>query len=259
MPPRASTRRQAAADAGAPLPPTHPESRLKPTSTPMRPRSLLTKTAPPPPPAQPHQKAAFVTVGTTVFDVLVAAVDDPALASALAARGFTHLAVQAGAGGRYEPHRLLGRGVTSGTVSVPAAAPAGRGKARSQQPSNTLFVEFFEYAPSLASRMASADLIISHAGAGSVFEALTARKALIAVPNPALMGDHQGELARALAAASHAHAATPATLAAVVAAADLRPEGRATWVGGSPAGIVAAIDGLAGRGGGGGKKRRKCV
>lgn len=181
---------------------------------------------------------AFVTVGTTRFDALVAAADDPAFAAALVARDFTHLAVQAGAGGDYKPHRLLGEGVSAGVVKV--------GKERGVP----LSVEFFAYAPSLADRMAAADLVISHAGAGSVFEALRLRKPLVAVPNPALMGDHQGELARSLSASSHAAAASPATLAGVVRELDLGPGGRVPWVAGSPAGIVAALDGLAGRTGG---------
>ena len=38
---------------------------------------------------------AFVTVGTTKFDALMAAVDDPRVAAALAARGFGRLVMQA--------------------------------------------------------------------------------------------------------------------------------------------------------------------
>jgi UDP-N-acetylglucosamine transferase subunit ALG13 len=37
----------------------------------------------------------LVTVGTTRFDALVAAVDDPAVAEALAARGYAELVLQA--------------------------------------------------------------------------------------------------------------------------------------------------------------------
>ncbi len=48
--------------------------------------------------------------------------------------------------------------------------------------------------------MQSADLVISHAGSGSLFEGLALRKAIIAVPNPILMHNHQAELAGRLAA-----------------------------------------------------------
>ena len=40
-------------------------------------------------------RTAFVTVGTTKFDALVAAVDDPRVAAALVARGFRRLVMQA--------------------------------------------------------------------------------------------------------------------------------------------------------------------
>ncbi len=43
---------------------------------------------------------AFVTVGTTKFDALVAAVDDPRVAAALVARGFRRLVMQARRGAR---------------------------------------------------------------------------------------------------------------------------------------------------------------
>lgn len=42
--------------------------------------------------------------------------------------------------------------------------------------------------------MSDAALVISHAGSGSIFESLTAGKALIVVPNPLLMDNHQAEL-----------------------------------------------------------------
>ncbi len=56
---------------------------------------------------------------------------------------------------------------------------------------NGLKVESFDYTPSLAKYMQAASLVISHAGSGSVFEALRLRKPLIAVPNAILMANHQ--------------------------------------------------------------------
>jgi UDP-N-acetylglucosamine transferase subunit ALG13 len=43
--------------------------------------------------------------------------------------------------------------------------------------------------------MRGADLVISHAGAGSVLEALHAHKSLLVVVNDSLMDNHQTELA----------------------------------------------------------------
>jgi beta-1,4-N-acetylglucosaminyltransferase len=55
-------------------------------------------------------------------------------------------------------------------------------------------VTYFRYAPTLEERIDEASLVISHAGAGSIFESLRAGKRLIAVPNSALMDNHQEEL-----------------------------------------------------------------
>ena len=54
-----------------------------------------------------------------------------------------------------------------------------------------LSIEFVQYVPSLQAHMEAADLIISHAGSGSLFEALSLNKPIIAVPNAILMANHQ--------------------------------------------------------------------
>lgn len=136
----------------------------------------------------------LVTVGTTKFDALVKAVDSTAVADALVARGYTRLVIQKGAG-KHQVQTLL---------------PVG---SQHHQLSNGLQVQVFEFAPSLAEYMQAADLIISHAGSGSIFEALRLRKPLVAVPNPILMDNHQAELANHLARLDYIIAARPDTLA----------------------------------------------
>ena len=98
----------------------------------------------------------FVTVGTTKFDALIQAVDTTEVANALVRKGYSKLVIQKGAGA-YQVQTLL---------------PA---QAQSHQLSNGLQVQVFEFAPSLADYMKTADLIISHAGSGSIFEALRLR------------------------------------------------------------------------------------
>ena len=56
---------------------------------------------------------------------------------------------------------------------------------------------------SIADDIASADLVISHAGAGSVMDSLMAGKRLLVVINDELMGNHQTELAEKLAKEKH--------------------------------------------------------
>ena len=62
----------------------------------------------------------------------------------------------------------------------------------------------------LADEIAAADLVISHAGAGSIIEALQASRHLLVVVNTDLADNHQIELAQALAARGHLeYAASP--------------------------------------------------
>ena len=61
-----------------------------------------------------------------------------------------------------------------------------------------VFYEVYRFKPSLAADFESSSLVVSHAGAGSVFEALRAKKPLLVVVNPILADNHQTELADAL-------------------------------------------------------------
>jgi len=68
--------------------------------------------------------------------------------------------------------------------AAPASRKGGKGTA-------TLHVEAFPFTPSLDTQMKKAHLVVSHAGSGSVFEALKLRKRLVVVVNDALMDNHQ--------------------------------------------------------------------
>jgi beta-1,4-N-acetylglucosaminyltransferase len=69
-------------------------------------------------------------------------------------------------------------------------------------------VEYFRFKDSIAEDIQQADLIISHAGAGSCLEALNANKPLLVVINEELMNNHQLELAQQLHEDGHVHYTT---------------------------------------------------
>lgn len=71
-------------------------------------------------------------------------------------------------------------------------------------PEYGLTFKTYEYKPSLLEDMREADLVISHAGAGTAMEALNLGKPLVLVPNRDLMDDHQLELANKLASLQNA-------------------------------------------------------
>ena len=88
-------------------------------------------------------------------------------------------------------------------------------------------MSWFRFTPTLPDEMAAAEVVVSHAGAGSILEALERRRKLVVCVNDALMDNHQAELASALAAGRHLVVArSPAGVAEAVAAAattDLEP------------------------------------
>ncbi|CBH11690.1 glycosyltransferase family 28 protein, putative [Trypanosoma brucei gambiense DAL972] len=113
---------------------------------------------------------ALVTVGSTQFTPLIEAVDNEEVLRALAKRGITQLLVQKGTS-PYVNRISFAHGVS---------------------------VEVFPYRPKLHEIIQKAALVISHAGAGTILEVLESKKPMIAVPNRALMLDHQLEFAEAL-------------------------------------------------------------
>ncbi|KAF8212373.1 glycosyltransferase family 1 protein [Mycena galopus ATCC 62051] len=122
---------------------------------------------------------AFVTVGTFHFDALVQGVLDKRVLGALRERGYTHLVVQCG-----------------NSAFEHAAAVAGGDIVHIDR--DGVRVELWKSKPSLDHDFRRADLVIGHAGAGTILEVLRLGKPLIVVPNPTLLHNHQAELAVAL-------------------------------------------------------------
>ncbi|KAH7279774.1 hypothetical protein KP509_37G036200 [Ceratopteris richardii] len=134
-------------------------------------------------------RKVFVTVGTTRFDALIKAVDTRACKAAIASHGYSSMVLQIGHGS-YLPTKDDGDSLVE--------------------------VNFFTFAADLKEHLKSADLVISHAGSGSIFETLRMGKPLIVVVNEALMDNHQAELAEELAAQGYLMYAFPSTLEDVI-------------------------------------------
>jgi beta-1,4-N-acetylglucosaminyltransferase len=122
-------------------------------------------------------KIIFVTVGTTLFESLIRSTTTDLALEWMCENGYTHLIVQYGKGTK---------------PSIPAKYDT------------RISVELYSFKPSLQSDMIAADTIISHAGAGTVMEALRMKKErLIVVINTILMDNHQTELADAMGIRRH--------------------------------------------------------
>ncbi|KCV71715.1 hypothetical protein H696_01137 [Fonticula alba] len=139
--------------------------------------------------------SVFVTVGTTRFDMLIQAISDPAFHISLIDLGVQALCVQAGVS------------PWPGDPVLPLSTTVvHNGRA--------LAIQVVDYLPSLTESYDSADLVICHAGAGTIFEVLRhpRRPRVITVPNPTLMHGHQSELAGAMEAEGYLFSATTSTV-----------------------------------------------
>jgi beta-1,4-N-acetylglucosaminyltransferase len=129
--------------------------------------------------------AIFITVGTTEFDQLIEAIDNLEFLVVLRDKGFTKLTIQLGRG-TYEPSCLLNEASRLG-----------------------IELDVFRFKPTLDEDMSTADLIVSHCGAGSILEAVKNRKLLVVVVNETLQDNHQTDLADAMTAAGCCYSTSP--------------------------------------------------
>ncbi|PKC14543.1 glycosyl transferase [Rhizophagus irregularis] len=112
----------------------------------------------------------FVTVGSTGFDQIISLVTSTPFLQLLISQGFAKLVVQ------YGKSRNSFIKMQNNFI-------------------NEIEIIGYDYKPSLSEDMKIADLIISHAGSGSILEILRLYKPLIVVANENLMDNHQIELA----------------------------------------------------------------
>ena len=132
-------------------------------------------------------KTVFVTVGSTKFECLINRVLQSDILSVLKRHHFTKLILQVG-NGVHDDEALFAFTQPNSSFKTGAEEIVKREK-------SGLEVVAYRYKRSIRDDMLSADLVISHAGSGSVMESLEAGKKLIVVVNETLMDNHQLELA----------------------------------------------------------------
>ncbi|XP_072932885.1 UDP-N-acetylglucosamine transferase subunit ALG13 [Epargyreus clarus] len=129
-------------------------------------------------------KKIFITVGTTRFDLLCEYILMPSVLKALRKLGCKEITFQVGNSdietGEYEKEDIK--------------------------------VCLYRFKDSIKADIENADLVISHAGAGSCLETLGAKKPLLVVVNEDLMNNHQLELAEKLQVDGHLYYCTCDTL-----------------------------------------------
>ncbi|RJE23622.1 hypothetical protein PHISCL_04036 [Aspergillus sclerotialis] len=137
-------------------------------------------------------KLCFVTVGATAsFLSLLLSVLDSKFLEALSQSGYTHLLVQYGKDGQIIYENFL--------VKYPAGSPGRHGIEIGGFDFNQAGLgEVMRMTKENKSEGRSSGMIISHAGSGSILEALRLSVPLVVVPNPLLKDNHQAELANEL-------------------------------------------------------------
>jgi len=142
-------------------------------------------------------KRVFVTVGSTYFDELVdVALSSDVLAS-FRARGVEEVVVQCGSYKGRDNKQLIGLS----TMPV-----------HSEDDTQRLKIEVYTYKPNLTDEFMKADMVVSHAGSGTILDVLRLGKPLIVVPNPSLLDNHQQDLATELENLGYLKATKPKTL-----------------------------------------------
>lgn len=122
----------------------------------------------------------FVTVGTTQFKDLIDVIQSDEILTLLQNYRCRNLIIQYG-----------------------ASAEIATSTKENILQKYSINIDCYDYKPSISSDIASSDLVISHAGAGSCIEVLKAKKPLIVVVNSKLMHNHQTELAHQLSIDGH--------------------------------------------------------
>ncbi|KTW28170.1 hypothetical protein T552_02029 [Pneumocystis carinii B80] len=130
-------------------------------------------------------KTVLVTVGSTRFDGLIMGIQQKSVQEALISQGYSKIIVQYG-----KSEEIFNE----------------------WKPINGIEVSGFDYCNDMEKEFERSSLIISHAGSGSIIEALELKKQLIVVVNETLMDNHQKELTEVMRDEKYLISSTPENL-----------------------------------------------
>lgn len=148
-------------------------------------------------------KQVFVTVGTTKFTKLIQTIATPQIINILNKLGYTFVQLQTGVDPKdIANESRLEQYVDNSSIVINAT--------------NTLTLKYDKYFEDFTQEIEKADLVISHAGAGSCLDVLRHKKPLIMVVNEDLMDNHQAELAGQLQDDGYVYCCTCNTLAEIL-------------------------------------------
>lgn len=164
-------------------------------------------------------RSCFVTCGATVpFPALVDCMLSKEVLATLAKEGYERLIIQYGK--EYDVEFNTACRDLAGDVSIEKGQVEGPGNEqlsglrnlvvyRCQQPFKFEIVGF-PYSNEIDSLLANhADLVVSHAGTGSILDSLRLNKPLIVVANRSLMDNHQQQTAEKFEELGHVISASP--------------------------------------------------
>ncbi|GEQ71258.1 hypothetical protein JCM33374_g4939 [Metschnikowia sp. JCM 33374] len=148
-------------------------------------------------------KILFTTGATVTFRSLVNTVADPVFLEFLIKSGFQSVSLQYG----NETDAATGTNTSKTYFSKVLAekhliehfdfaiANETNDKSVTVFENKTLTLQVFGFSDDIASYISAADLVVSHAGTGSILDTLRLQKPLIVVTNDSLMDNHQAETA----------------------------------------------------------------
>lgn len=134
-------------------------------------------------------KKVFVTVGTTEFNELIETIAQKKVLEILVRLGYSKLVIQ------------IGRGRSDAVESLDKLV------------NFPLEIFWYRFKKNIKEDISTADLVISHGGAGTCLETLELKRPLVVILNDSLQDSHQIELARQLERDGHLVYCDPIDLA----------------------------------------------